>query len=109
MELRLTYDAVADIAYLVVAPTGRTNVLGDTLHLETDPRFAGRLWADYTTADGRLAGLEFFNASAILPAAWLVAAERIDGSERVDDRVEERIMRGLRAPELDKVVAERTH
>lgn len=109
MELRLTYDVDDDIAYLVVAPTGPTDVLGATLNLERHRFFAGEMWADFTMADGRLAGLEFFNASAILPPAWLAAAERIDTRERVYNRMEERIGRSIRAPILPETMAERTH
>ncbi len=109
MELKLTYDPQHDIAYLVVAPTGPTDVLGPTLQLETDRAFAGGMLADFTMADGRLAGLEFLEASACLPAAWLAAAERIDSQEHVYQRVEERIGRSVRAPRLPEAAAERTH
>lgn len=95
MELRLTYDATTDVAYLVMAPTGPNDVLGPTLLLENDREFAGAVSADFTVADGRLVGLEFRDASACLPPAWLVAAERIDG-EHLFRRMEERFGRRMR-------------
>jgi len=109
MELVLTWDATTDVAYLVMAPTGPADVLGPTLLLETDPEFAGAVSADFTLADGRLVGLEFRMASACLPAAWLAAAERIDGEHlmrRFEARVERR-MRAARHPSDEG--AARTH
>jgi len=96
MELRLTYDATTDVAYLVMAPTGPSDVLGPTLLLENVPAFGGAVAADFTVADGRLVGLEFRFASACLPAAWLAAAERIDGGH-LARRFEERFARRMRA------------
>ena len=60
-------------------------------------------------ADRRLAGLEFFNASAILPPAWLTAAEHVDSEERVFERMVERVGRAIRAPRVPETMAERTH
>ena len=95
MEIKLTYDATTDVAYLVLAPTGSADILGPTLLLEHDPAFAGAVSADFTAADGRLVGLEFQFASACLPASWLAAAERIDG-DHLFRRMEERFGRRMR-------------
>ena len=89
MPFHLTYDATADVAYLVLRPTGPSDVLGPTLLLENDRAFAGAVSADFTLADGRLVGLEFRMASACLPPDLLVTAERIDGQNamrRLDER-----------------------
>ena len=108
MELNLTYDATTDVAYLVMAPTGPADVLGPTLLLEDDPEFAGAVSADFTIADGRLVGLEFQMASACLPAAWLAAAERIDG-EHLARRFEQRFERRTRAIRHASEHGTRTH
>ena len=108
MELKLTYDATTDVAYLVMAPTGPTDVLGPTLLLENDEQFAGAVSADFTVADGRLAGLEFRNASASLPPAWLVVAERIDG-EHLYRRMEERFGRRARTAGYPSTLEAPTH
>ena len=108
MELKLTWDATTDVADLVMAPTGPGDILGPTLLLETDPEFAGAVSADFTLADGRLVGLEFRMASACLPAAWLAAAERIDG-EHAMRRFEERFDRRMRADRRRSDGAHRTH
>ncbi len=101
MELKLTYDATTDVAYLVMAETGPADIFGPTLLLESDPEFAGAVSADFTVADGRLVGLEFQLASACLPVAWLAAAERIDG-EHLARRVEERFGRRMRTSRLPR-------
>lgn len=108
MELRLTWDATTDVAYLVMAPTGPGDILGPTLLLEHDPEFAGAVSADFTVADGRLVGLEFQMASACLPAAWLAAAERIDG-EHLGRRFEERFERRMRTGRMPSDGPARTH
>lgn len=108
MELRLTYDATTDVAYLVLAPTGPADILGPTLLLEHDPDFAGAVSDDFTVADGRLVGLEFRKASASLPAAWLAAAERIDG-QHLARRIEERLERSMRAGTGSRAADRRAH
>jgi uncharacterized protein YuzE len=77
--MRLTYDATADVAYLVLRVTGPADILGPTLLLEHDRDFAGAVALDFGLLDGRVVGLEFQAASACLPAELLLAAERIDG------------------------------
>ena len=89
MPLHLTYDASVDVAYLVLRPTGPSDVFGPTLLLENDRSFSGAVSADFTLADGRLVGIEFQMASACLPPDLLLAAERIDGqnaSRRLGER-----------------------
>lgn len=111
MELKLTYDATTDVAYLVMAATGPADILGPTLLLENDPEFAGAVSADFTVADGRLVGLEFRLASVCLPVAWLAAAERIDGQHLLC-RMEERFGRRMRTNRLPGPSADsaaRTH
>jgi hypothetical protein len=108
MQLKLTYDATTDIAYLVVAPTGPDDVLGPTLLLEADPEFPGIVAADFRLADGRLVGLEFQFASACLPAAWIAGAERIDG-QHASRRFEERLGRRLRTGPAPSTAPDRTH
>jgi uncharacterized protein YuzE len=108
MQLHLTYDATTDVAYLVLAPTGPDDVLGPTLLLEHDPQLGGAVSADFTVADGRLVGLEFREASACLPPAWLAAAERIDGQHLVR-RFEERFGRRLRTDRLPDEAVRRSH
>ena len=96
MNLKLTWDATTDVAYLILAPTGSADVLGPTLLLENDREFGGAVSADFTVADGRIVGLEFQMASACLPPAMLAAAERIDG-EHLARRMAERFGRQARA------------
>jgi hypothetical protein len=108
MELRLTYDAVTDVAYLTVAGTGPTDILGPALHLEDDAQFAGVVSLDFHVNDGRLVGLEFQSASTCLPPDWLASAERIDG-EHLARRIERRISRRLRWDRLQDGERPRTH
>jgi hypothetical protein len=78
--VHLMYDATTDVAYLELRPTGPADEVGPTLLLfEHDPAFAGAVGLDFGMADGRAIGLEFQFASATLPPALLLAAERIDG------------------------------
>jgi len=95
VSLKLTYDAIADIAYLSLRPTGRADVLGPTLLLEGDRAFAGAAAMDFGLLDSRVVGFEFQMASACLPAELLAQAERSDG-RNVSDRLEARILRGFR-------------
>ena len=108
MDLKFTYDATTDVAYLVLADIGPADVLGPTLLLESDPEFAGAVSADFTVADGRLVGLEFQKASACLPAPWLAAAERIDG-EHLARRFEQRFERRMRTYHRRDQQGTRTH
>jgi len=108
MDLTLTWDATTDVAYLVIVPTGPTDILGPTLLLEDDREFAGAVSADFTVADGRLVGLEFRAASACLPAEWLAVAERLDG-EHATRRFEERFGRRLRAGQSPLAEVPQTH
>ncbi len=52
MELRLTYDAFTDDAYLTVGAAGPADGLGPTLRLEDDARFAGLISADFRVSGG---------------------------------------------------------
>ena len=108
MELRLTYDAFTDVAYLTVTATGPTDLLGPSLRVEDDAQFAGVVSVDFHVSDGRLVGLEFQSASTCLPADWLAAAERIDG-EHLSRRIEQRISRRLRWDRLPLGERPRTH
>lgn len=94
--LHLSWDPETDVAYLRLAETGDADILGPTLLLENDPEFAGAVALDFTVADGRAVGLEFQMASACLPAALLVMAERVEGSleRRYRERVARQLMRG---------------
>jgi len=97
--VRLTYDATTDVAYLELRPAGPASGVGPTLLLfERDPEFAGEVALDFSLVDGRVVGCEFQSASAALPPALLLAAERIDG--RHLERITEMRMAGfLRAAE----------
>ena len=77
--VRLTYDATTDVAYLELRPAGPASGVGPTLLLERDPDFAGDVALDFSLVDGRVVGFELQSASATLPPALLLAAERIDG------------------------------
>jgi len=86
----VTYDTTTDVAYVELRATGPADVLGPALLLESDPAFAGHVIADFTLADGRLAGFELQHASACLPVDLIVTAERIDGANlqrRFDQRL----------------------
>lgn len=76
VSLTLTYDESTDIAYLTIQSTGPSDLLGPTLDVEAAPDFAGSVRMDFTFADGKVAGFEFHQASACLPAELLARADR---------------------------------
>jgi len=95
VDLRLTYDASTDVAYLALRETGPADIYGPTLLVEHDRDFAGQVALDFTLADGRVVGFEFGMASACLPAELLLHAQRIDG-RHLDVIVEKRLRPVLR-------------
>ncbi|WP_445338681.1 DUF2283 domain-containing protein [Clavibacter sp. CFBP 8614] len=74
--MRVTYDAVADAAYVALAGPVGDGEVGTTIHSILTPGDSGEISLDFD-ADGRLLGIEVLNASAVLPAAVLAQAERI--------------------------------
>ena len=74
--MRVTYDAVADAAYIALeGPVGDGEVAAQ-IHSLLTPGDRGEVALDFD-ADGRLLGIEVLHASAVLPAAVLAEAERI--------------------------------
>ena len=97
--MRLSYDAMTDIAHLTLRPISPDELLGPTLLLENDREFPGAVAVDFSLSDGRVVGLEFQNASACLPADLLAGAVRDDGmnaERRLGERVLRRLGTGLR-------------
>ncbi|ALD13997.1 DUF2283 domain-containing protein [Clavibacter capsici] len=74
--MRLTYDPVADAAYVELADPIADGDAATTIHSITTPGDRGEVALDFD-ADGRLLGLEVLHASAVLPAAVLAEAVRI--------------------------------
>jgi uncharacterized protein YuzE len=81
--MRVTYDPVADAAYVELAGPIGDGESASTIHSIMTPGDGGEIALDFD-ADGRLLGIEVLHASAVLPAAVLAEAERI-GSSPVDD------------------------
>ncbi|WP_043674387.1 DUF2283 domain-containing protein [Clavibacter michiganensis] len=74
--MRVTYDPVADAAYVELAGPIADGGAATTIHSITTPGDRGEVALDFD-ADGHLLGLEVLHASAVLPAAVLAAAARI--------------------------------
>ncbi|MFT7767042.1 DUF2283 domain-containing protein [Clavibacter tessellarius] len=74
--MRVTYDAVADAAYIALAGPVGDGEAATQIHSITTPGDRGEVALDFD-ADGRLLGVEVLHASAVLPAAVLAEAERI--------------------------------
>jgi uncharacterized protein YuzE len=68
--MRITYDQSVDAAYLYLAE-GRGGYI--TTVAISDPDLPGSIHFDFDI-DGRLAGIEFLAASAVLPSALLEAS-----------------------------------
>ncbi|WP_434156867.1 DUF2283 domain-containing protein [Clavibacter michiganensis] len=74
--MRVTYDAVADAAYVELAgPLGETEA-ATTIHSIATPGDRGEVALDFD-ADGRLLGIEVLRASAVLRASVLADAVRV--------------------------------
>jgi len=74
--MRVTYDAVADAAYIALAGPVGDGETATTIHSLLTPGDRGEVALDFD-ADGRLLGIEVLHASAVLPAAVLAEAEPI--------------------------------
>ncbi|KZC95395.1 DUF2283 domain-containing protein [Clavibacter tessellarius] len=74
--MRVTYDAVADAAYIALAGPVGEGEAATTIHSILTPGDRGEVALDFD-ADDRLLGIEVLHASAVLPAAVLAEAERI--------------------------------
>jgi len=74
--MRVTYDAVADAAYIALAGRIGDGEVASQIHSLLTPGDRGEVALDFD-ADGRLLGIEVLRASAVLPAAVLAEAERI--------------------------------
>ncbi|MFD2340450.1 DUF2283 domain-containing protein [Clavibacter tessellarius] len=74
--MRVTYDAVADAAYIALAGPVGDGEAATTIPAITTPGDRGEVALDFD-AHGRLLGIEVLHASAVLPAAVLAEAERI--------------------------------
>ncbi|MBP2456906.1 uncharacterized protein YuzE [Clavibacter michiganensis] len=72
----MTYDPVADAAYVELAGPVGDGEAATTIHSITTPDDRGEVALDFD-ADGRLLGIEVLGASAVLPAAVLADAVRI--------------------------------
>ncbi|WP_435081616.1 DUF2283 domain-containing protein [Clavibacter michiganensis] len=75
--MRVTYDAVADAAYIALAGPIGDGEATTTIPAIATPGDRGDVALDFD-ADGRLLGIEVLHASAVLPAAALADAVRID-------------------------------
>lgn len=80
--MRVTYDPAADAAYVELAGPVGDGEVATTIHSIATPGDRGEVALDFD-ADGRLLGIEVLRASAVLPAAVLADAVRID-SETAD-------------------------
>ncbi|MBT1636283.1 DUF2283 domain-containing protein [Clavibacter michiganensis] len=74
--MRVTYDAVADAAYIALERPVGDGEAATQIHSITTPGDRGEVALDFD-ADGRLLGIEVLHASAVLPAAVLAEAVRI--------------------------------
>ncbi|QIS40289.1 DUF2283 domain-containing protein [Clavibacter capsici] len=74
--MRVTYDPVADAAYVELSGPIADGDAATTIHSITTPGDRGEVALDFD-ADGHLLGLEVLHASAVLPTAVLAAAVRI--------------------------------
>ena len=75
--MRVSYDAVADAAYVELAGPVGDGEAATTIHSIATPGARGEVALDFD-ADGRLLGIEELGASAVLPPSGLAAATRID-------------------------------
>ena len=74
--MRVTYDPVADAAYVELAGPIGDGEAATAAHSISTPGGRGEVTLDFD-ADGRLLGIEVLRASAVLPAAVLADAVRI--------------------------------
>ncbi|PPF55698.1 hypothetical protein C5C13_12100 [Clavibacter michiganensis] len=80
--MRVTYDAVADAAYVSLAGPIGDGEAATTIHSITTPGDRGEVALDFD-ADGRLLGIEVLHASAVLPASVLADVVRIASEAEV--------------------------
>ncbi|MBF4618678.1 DUF2283 domain-containing protein [Clavibacter sp. VKM Ac-2873] len=74
--MRVTYDPVADAAYIALAGPVGDGGAATTIHSILTPGDRGEVALDFD-ADSCLLGIEVLRASAVLPAAVLADAVRI--------------------------------